>query len=30
VFKVATLPRNETGKLPHAEMKKLLGKLMGQ
>jgi acyl-coenzyme A synthetase/AMP-(fatty) acid ligase len=28
VFKVATLPRNETGKLPHSEMKKLLGKLM--
>jgi acyl-coenzyme A synthetase/AMP-(fatty) acid ligase len=28
VFKVATLPRNETGKLPHSEMRKLLGKLM--
>jgi len=30
VFKVATLPRNETGKLPHSEMKILLGKLMGR
>lgn len=30
VFKVATLPRNETGKLPHSEMKKLQGKLMGR
>ncbi|MEA1890326.1 MAG: AMP-binding protein, partial [Pseudomonadota bacterium] len=30
VFKVATLPRNEIGKLPHLEMKKLLGKLMDQ
>jgi len=30
VFKVDTLPRNETGKLPHSEMMKLLGKLTDQ
>jgi len=30
VFKVDTLPRNETGKLPHSEMMKLLGKLINQ
>jgi len=28
MFKVDTLPRNETGKLPHTEMMKLLGKLI--
>lgn len=28
VFKVDTLPRNETGKLPHSEIMKLLGKLI--
>jgi acyl-coenzyme A synthetase/AMP-(fatty) acid ligase len=30
LFKVDTLPRNETGKLPHSEMMKLLEKLIGQ
>ena len=30
MFKVATLHRNETGKLPHSEMMKLLGKLIDQ
>ncbi len=30
MFKVDTLPRNETGKLPHSEMMKLLGKLIDQ
>ncbi|GMT41525.1 MAG TPA: hypothetical protein ENG90_01815 [Gammaproteobacteria bacterium] len=30
VFKVDTLPRNETGKLPHSEIMKLLGKLINR